>query len=75
MTGIFRYEEKKLDDGVYVVRIDNRELTVAEYSSSFDAWNQLGSDYDMWAYGEPTIIEVICRLDIESIAAGAKAQE
>lgn len=61
------------EDGHYLVREDGK-LTVAEYESG--TWHQLCADYDMWEYSSATYtIEIVCRLDLEKIAAATQGLE
>lgn len=48
MTLIYKGVEPPVEEGHYIVRVDN-ELTVAEFFGG-DDWNQLGIDYDVWQY-------------------------
>jgi hypothetical protein len=68
--------DKPTQDGWYLVMLDDKEFCVAEATVFRDGevnWSQTGADYDQWSYGtDEHELAVICKLDLESIAAGVK---
>lgn len=59
------------EDGWYLVRVDGDGLEVAEWFDT-GTWLQTGSDYDMWGDSSTNwTLQVICKLDLDAIAAGA----
>jgi hypothetical protein len=76
-----QYTEKSMlftESGWYLVAarwslLKPPELTIARYEASSNHWEQSGIDYDVWTLDSGTVaLEVICKLDLESIAAGVK---
>lgn len=66
---------KPTQDGVYLVLCDGK-LEVAEatmYADGEAAWAQINADYDIWNASEEEFdIAIVCKLDLEQIAASAQ---
>jgi len=70
---VFSYMKTDLQEGYYLLRVGGK-LTIAELVGN--SWYPTGVEYDPWQYHVPQPkIEVICRFDLEKIAAGAAKQE
>lgn len=65
----FIYEETQLDEGYYIVRINDEAPVIAEYLPGLDTWLQTGIDFDIWRYNRRKVyeIEVIARINLDNM--------